>query len=247
MASSASCHEKQASSAVAGSPSDHFMPSRMWNVQDCPSAARSHGSAKPGHRLEVRAEVDEQVVAQLERLVADDEQGRVRVQGVEVLGRPDPQDDGVGRRRGRRRRQERGRRSGRRHRAPGPCARAGSIASNPPLAESPTSRTPAPRCRWVAVRWHTRRHPARLGPHARVRRRQTIQDVGGSARGGSADRSGTPRARRPTASRRRRSARPRSGRGPTRTCSRGRRRAATTTAGSSGSRSTTKSRSGVSV
>ncbi len=48
MAATASPHEKQASADVAGWPSDHFMPVRMWNVQDFPSAARVHESAKPG-------------------------------------------------------------------------------------------------------------------------------------------------------------------------------------------------------
>ena len=41
-------NEKQASWAVAGVPSDHFMPSRILKVHDVPSAARSHDSAKPG-------------------------------------------------------------------------------------------------------------------------------------------------------------------------------------------------------
>ena len=47
-ASTSRPHEKHASCAVAGWPSDHFMPVRMWNVQDFPSAARAHESAKPG-------------------------------------------------------------------------------------------------------------------------------------------------------------------------------------------------------
>ncbi len=40
---------KQASSEVAGSPSDHFMPERMWKVHDLPSADRSHLSANAGY------------------------------------------------------------------------------------------------------------------------------------------------------------------------------------------------------
>ena len=42
-------HEKHTSADVAGSPSDHFMPSRMWNVTL--SVDRSHVSAKPGPGL----------------------------------------------------------------------------------------------------------------------------------------------------------------------------------------------------
>ena len=98
MASTPSCHEKQASSAVAGSPSDHFMPSRMWKVQDLPSAARSQLVGEAGDRLEVRAGVDQVVVGQAEGLVADDEERGVRVQRIEVLRRPDPEDDRIGRR-----------------------------------------------------------------------------------------------------------------------------------------------------
>ncbi len=34
IASTPSPHEKQASAEVAGSPSDHFIPSRMWKIQE---------------------------------------------------------------------------------------------------------------------------------------------------------------------------------------------------------------------
>ena len=46
IASRLSCHEKQASAEVAGWPSDHFIPVRMWNLTSC--ASRVHESAKPG-------------------------------------------------------------------------------------------------------------------------------------------------------------------------------------------------------
>ncbi len=46
IASTASCQLKQASADVAGCPSDHFIPVRMWKVTL--SGARSHESAKPG-------------------------------------------------------------------------------------------------------------------------------------------------------------------------------------------------------
>ena len=39
---------KTTSAEVAGWPSDHFMPGRMWNVQVIPSGDTSHESAKPG-------------------------------------------------------------------------------------------------------------------------------------------------------------------------------------------------------
>ncbi len=58
-------------------------------------------------RLEVRTEVDQQVVAELEGLVADDQQRGVRVERIEILRRPHPDHDLV-RCGGRRRRQAAG-------------------------------------------------------------------------------------------------------------------------------------------
>lgn len=49
MAAIARPHEKHASAESATSPSDHFMPSRMWNVTL--SGERSHLSANPGPAL----------------------------------------------------------------------------------------------------------------------------------------------------------------------------------------------------
>ena len=41
-------YDQRASSAVAGWPSDQFIPARILNVHDRPSADWLHDSAKPG-------------------------------------------------------------------------------------------------------------------------------------------------------------------------------------------------------
>ena len=99
-----------ASSAVAGVPSDHFMPGRILKVQVFPSVDDDQDFGKARDWLQVLAEVDEQVVVEREDLEVRDDHGIPRVEDLQVLVRAGLQDQGRIRlraRRGRPRHQQR--------------------------------------------------------------------------------------------------------------------------------------------
>ena len=120
-AASARPHEKQTSFDVAGVPSDHGHA--VADVVGDPIVGPLPRVREAFGRLRVLVELGQQVVGELERLIAGDELRVERVRRVEVLGRADLQHAGLsrGRRRGGRQQDREGQR-GRGHEPRHPAA-----------------------------------------------------------------------------------------------------------------------------